>query len=612
MVVWMYEGTGAAQTKRALIDPYAYDSGVKVPINFIWVYESPSGQPATRRLVWSRDPITIQWTSPRWDQIQLSWTAPGSGADTYVVTRADKTGEIYRGPGLTLPTPDGGLTPNTTYSYTVTALRGGQPVESRTTHPTINPPKTLTRAFSASLGAINSVSVVINWTDPIVASVTRYRITRTGNAPVYVNAPLLTWTDNTVAYGTTYTYTVEALRVNEVIAPTPAPLTAVVPTRPAPVISNDAPQWDRINVKWTETVPDASYYVLQRGSTVVADQTNTTGATRSFMDKWLDPSTTYTYTLTARSATGVVLGTATLAGASAPKTAARADMGLTATVTRFDNINVSWTDSSASSDATWYYEVYEGATALWSNYATAGKSFNHAVNPSTSHTYTLYAYRNNPPGSGTWQQMPVSDSASATTGARTFTRHDIVVAASSCGSYTGYPNWTPALSYNANMQHGDATADGSAGPDKANGRASAFVAMGIPANLRNCKAVLHVGVKFRIAYAPNGNAGAWGMALTAQSSDAWPNTWPSGTALFGEYYHAGVDTWLGGSEWINITNAVPTNGPRTVAEEFRVGGKWGICLAPKDNAKNRYGHAYWLGSTHWASPALHFIYETWD
>src|SRR5262245_36736186 len=235
----------------------------------------------------------------------LSWTASTDnvGVTGYVVTRN----------GMQVATPaatsfaDTGLTPATTYTYTVAArdAAGNRPTAASvivTTADTVPPsrPGALTGAAAGATGANLSWSAS---TDNV--AVTGYIVTRNG---AQIATPTGTsFSDTGLAASTTYAYTVAARdAAGNQSAPasasvtTAAPADTTAPTQPAN-FTGTAASATAVNLSWSASTDNIAVtgYILTRNGTQIATPTGT-----SFSDVGLTASTTYAYTVVARDAAG--------------------------------------------------------------------------------------------------------------------------------------------------------------------------------------------------------------------------------------------------------------------------------------------------------------------
>jgi hypothetical protein len=359
--------------------------------------------------------------------------------------------------------------------------------------------------------------------------------------------------------------------VQEVREGDPAGQARVVWFRQPLAAAATALAWDRAQVDITPPGSGADSYTISRGATVVH-----TGPETTFTDTGLLPATAYTWTVQAYRGSEKV-GTTT-AGTSTP---ARSDLGLTATAASYSQINLAWTDPSGSVDQ---YQLLRGSTVI---YTGTGKSKSDTgLSPSTSYSYTLKALR-------AGAVIPPTDTATAKTPARPTTQKTITLGAVSSASYQGDGD---------NRGVGEMYCGYYSGT---NGRQKSLMCVDVPADLRNCVSVDKVEISFRVLHAYLGSGGKMGVRVHhGNYRTGFPASFPGGTDNFREY-SASANQWLGGAQWLDVTNiAVP--GRTTVKEEFRVNGAWGFGLAAPNDSTTYYG--YCAGANQANEPQVRFTY----
>jgi chitodextrinase len=254
-------------------------------------------------------PTSLSATAASQTQVNLSWSASTDnvGVAGYKVSRngvqvATVTTTTYQ---------DLGLTPGTTYTYSVAAwdAAGNTSGQSTTVNATTPTPDTTPPSTPGGLRTtpVSSTEIDLNWlasTDNV--GVTGYKVYRNG-VPAGSTTGSLAYKDNGLTPGTGYSYTVSALDAagNEspqsiaVLATTPAPDTAP-PTVPTGLNVTGATT-SQLTLNWsasTDNVAVAGYHVF-RGGTQVATVTVTT-----YQDTGLTAGTIYAYTVSAFDAAG--------------------------------------------------------------------------------------------------------------------------------------------------------------------------------------------------------------------------------------------------------------------------------------------------------------------
>jgi acid phosphatase type 7 len=255
-------------------------------------------------------PSSLTATAVSSTKVNLSWTA---STDNVGVTgyRINRDG-VQIASSTTTSYSDATVVGGNTYSYTVTALDAAgnvsapSNVASVSTQGTDTIPPTAPSSLSAT--AVSSAKVNLTWTastDNI--GVTGYRVTRDG---VQVGTSATTsYSDATVAGGSTYSYTVTAVdAAGNVSAPSnAASVTTPVDTTPpsAPTNLTATPSGTSgVSLSWTASTDDSgvapSYRVFRDGT-----QAGTTPAA-PYTDSGLQLGSTYSYYVKAVDSSGNV------------------------------------------------------------------------------------------------------------------------------------------------------------------------------------------------------------------------------------------------------------------------------------------------------------------
>jgi hypothetical protein len=164
-------------------------------------------------------------------------------------------------------------------------------------------------------------------------------------------------------------------------------------TRAAAVTLTATPNsWEQITLNWNSVAVGATYVLKRDGAPIYS------GPALTHPDTLLLPSQPYTYTIES-----YLSGTISTTATANATTLAYGDLGLVATVTKYNNINLSWSAANGSVNR---FHLYDGATPIYND---VGTSMNHAVGASTGHNYTLHAMRTD--------TSIATDTTSASTGA---------------------------------------------------------------------------------------------------------------------------------------------------------------------------------------------------
>src|SRR5213078_3122240 len=257
-------------------------------------------------------------------QINLSWTASSDnvGVSGYRVYR---NGTQIATTGAT-SFANTGLSPSTTYSYTVAAYdaAGNLSAQSSSASATTPaPPDTTPPSVPTGLtaSAVSSSQINLSWTaSSDNVGVSGYRVYRNGTQIATTSAT--SFANTGLSPSTTYSYTVAAYdaagnlsaQSSSASAPTPAPPDTTPPTVPTGLTAS-AVSSSQINLSWTASSDNVgvSGYRVYRNGTQIA----TTSAT-SFANTGLSPSTTYSYTVAAYDAAGNLSAQSSSASATTP------------------------------------------------------------------------------------------------------------------------------------------------------------------------------------------------------------------------------------------------------------------------------------------------------
>jgi chitodextrinase len=211
----------------------------------------------------------------------LTWEA-AAGADTYVVRRDGQ--EVHSGSGLSLT--DTGLTPQTTYTYTVAAVNAGG--EGPSSDPvTVVTPMEPPAAVGDVTATRTADAVTLTWN--AAARAENYTVRRDG-ADIHTGTDTV-FEDTDVEPDTEYTYRVRASNTG---GDGPASDPVVVRTLPLPPLAPTGLQVTgvtrtTVDLQWDAT-DGATGYVIERDGMQVGSPSGTT-----FTDSGLTAGTEYTY-----------------------------------------------------------------------------------------------------------------------------------------------------------------------------------------------------------------------------------------------------------------------------------------------------------------------------
>ena len=315
---------------------------------------------------------TVDTTPLAVDQVSLSWSdttgsetgfrverCTGSGCATSftamdsVVVAANATSYVDRA-----------VAAATTYCYRVKAiLAAGDTAAS-------DPPQcvaTSTPLAPANLQtAVTGTRVDLSWSDP-TTNEEGFQVERcTGSGcdfttpdsgfPALLSANATatgSFSDNTACTGTTYRYRVKSIK--PWVAGWPADYAASPDVTTASPGAPDGLAAARVsevqvNLTWVNHTPDATGYRVERstdGVNFVATGADLGATTASFSDTGLAPNTTYTYRIHAFKSGGACVWDTWSTTATAT-TSVAAPAGLTAVAASTTQVNLAWTDTTAS------------------------------------------------------------------------------------------------------------------------------------------------------------------------------------------------------------------------------------------------------------------------
>ena len=244
-------------------------------------------------------------------QVNLAWNASTDnvGVTGYTIYRDGVS--LTTVSGSTLSFSDTSVSPSTSYNYALDAfdLAGNHsaqssPINVTTTAPPDSQAPTVPSGLIASTPSSSQVD--LSWfasTDNV--AVAGYTIYRDGASITTVNGSTLTYSDNTVAPSTSYTYAVDAFdqagNHSALSSPVPATTPAFQDTLPPSIPSNlqavsSSP--NQVSLNWsasTDNVGVTGYTIYRNGASL----TTVSGTTLSYADTTVAPATSYSYSLDA-------------------------------------------------------------------------------------------------------------------------------------------------------------------------------------------------------------------------------------------------------------------------------------------------------------------------
>lgn len=255
-------------------------------------------------------PTGLQANAVSPSRVDLTWTA---STDNVAVAgyRVRRNGAVVGTPSGTTFS-DTGVSPNTSYSYSVTAFDAAGNESAASAAVNVTTPAAPDTQAPTVPGGLRTTSVTagrvdLAWnaaTDNV--GVTGYRIRR--NGALLGTSSALAFSDTGVSAATSYTYTVTAFDAagNEsapsaaLAVTTPSATDTQAPSVPADLRATSVTT-NRVELAWSASTDNVAVtgYRVRRGGTVIGTATAT-----SFADTGLAPNTAYAYTVAAFDAAG--------------------------------------------------------------------------------------------------------------------------------------------------------------------------------------------------------------------------------------------------------------------------------------------------------------------
>jgi chitodextrinase len=335
-------------------------------------------------------------------QISLSWAA---SSDDVGVTgyRVYRNGALLTTLGAVTTLQNTGLSPSTTYTYTVQAVdaagnASGQSAAASATTPAApdtTPPSMPTGLVAT---AVSSSQINLSWvasTDGV--GVTGYVVFRNGVLLATLGA-VTNYQDTGLAPSTVYSYAVQATdaagnssgQSAAASAATPGLPDITAPSTPGGLVAS-AVSSSQINLSWsaaTDNVGVSGYRIYRGGALLV-----TLGAGTAYQDTGLRPSTAYTYMVQAIDAAGNASAQSIAASATTPaapdNAAPSVPTGLRGTAVSPSQVNLSWNASTDNVRVAGYTVYLNGAVLA----TAAGTTFqNTGLTPGTTYSYRVSAF----------------------------------------------------------------------------------------------------------------------------------------------------------------------------------------------------------------------------
>lgn len=201
---------------------------------------------------------------------------------------------------------DIGLTPGTTYSYSVVAFDAANNLSAATnavdiTTPFIPPSAPTNMAASSP----SYKQVDLSWTaaDPGSGTIIGYQISRNGSSLTTVDPTVTNYSDLAVNPDTAYSYSVVAVDSNQLSSPVSNIATVSTPALVPPTAPSNiqaiTPSTTQVDLSWTAADPGdgaLTGYQIKRNDSLL---TTVSPDTTAYSDTAASPGTTYSYTISA-------------------------------------------------------------------------------------------------------------------------------------------------------------------------------------------------------------------------------------------------------------------------------------------------------------------------
>jgi titin len=355
-------------------------------------------------------PSNLVATTVSATSIALSWTDNATGEQYSFVERSTdgiNFAQVAQLAANTTSWTSTGLAPSTTYDFRVRVRAGTvyssySNVASATTQGGPLAPSNLQAT------PLSASSVRLNWIDNS-SDEQYFHIERSTDGLTFTQVGLVvanstTWTNSSLAAGTTYHYRVKASKsgIPSLYSNTVSVATLPPPTAPSNLAATPLGP-DRIQLTWIDNSTDEQFFRVERSvDGVNFSQVATLGANAtSWTNSNLVPATTYFYRMRAQ-AGGAYSGFSNTAVAETDSPPA-APSGLAVTVINGNTLRIGWTDNATNEQ---YYRIERSTDGInfaqaaivvansttWTNYGLlSGTKYYYRVRASVGSAYSGYS-----------------------------------------------------------------------------------------------------------------------------------------------------------------------------------------------------------------------------
>jgi len=317
-------------------------------------------------------PTGLTATAASQSQVNLSWNA-SSGAASYRVYR----GGVYINNTTSTSLSDTGLTANTQYCYTVSAVDSSGNASAQSSQicaTTLTVPPSVPTGLTTTTASTSQIN--LTWTAS--AGATGYKIYRSGT--LLKSVTTTNTSDTGLKSGTQYCYQVTAYDATGSESAQSTQSCATTTTVPTPTnLTATAASSTQINLSWTASA-GASGYKIYKGGSYLKSVGGTTAS-----DTGLTASTQYCYTVSAYDATGNESAQTSQMCAMTlnPPPATPTDFTVSAASTT--QVNLSWTAATGAAS----YNIYRNGTLLKN--VTTTSTTDTGLTANTKYCYTVSA-----------------------------------------------------------------------------------------------------------------------------------------------------------------------------------------------------------------------------